>query len=140
VGPADLEVAGGVDVDGDLVGFHHSPSTGLKMCSMTSFAELLLALVPVRVVLGGDDDGIDRAGLPFSYSIVTWLLASGRRPGMICLPADLGVPLDEAVAELDRQGHESSVSRQAKPNIMPWSPAPSLSTPRRCLRLLVERD
>jgi hypothetical protein len=40
-----------------------------------------------------------------SYSTVTWLLASGRRPGMT-LRGGRSPALDEAVGELDRQGHE----------------------------------
>ncbi len=60
-----------------------------------------------------------------SYFTVTWLLASGRSLLDDALLADLGVALDQAVREPGSAAASASVSRQAKPNIMPWSPASS---------------
>ena len=40
------------------------------------------------------------------YSTVTWLLASGRRPGDRVLLADLGLTLDQRWESMDRQRHE----------------------------------
>jgi hypothetical protein len=44
--------------------------------------------------------------LPPSYSIVTWLFASGRSPSDDLLAPHLGVPLDQPMAELDGQRHQ----------------------------------
>ncbi len=71
-----------------------------------------------------------RRGRPWSsYSTVTWLLPSGR--------AQRRVPSRRAVdrrrtswwASWIGAGISSGVSSQAKPTIIPWSPAPPVSTP-----------
>ena len=72
-----------------------------------------------------------RCGVPSAlYSTVTWLLASGR--------SELQLAAACAARRGSRRGggpgrsaaaSASCVSSQAKPNIMPWSPAPPTSTP-----------
>ena len=76
-------------------------------------------------MLGGDDDRLTRFGMPRSYSTVTWVLPSGRRYGSW---PDLRTSASRRAirwASAIGSGISSGVSRQAKPNIIPWSPAPS---------------
>ena len=48
-----------------------------------------------------------RCGVPSAlYSTVTWLLASGRTNFSSPLCAQLGVVLDQAVGQVDRQRHQ----------------------------------
>ena len=63
--------------------------------------------VDVRGVLGGHHHGVEphRPVSP-SYSMVTWVLPSGRRYGHDALLADLGEPLGEPVRQRDRQRHQ----------------------------------
>src|SRR6185369_12887439 len=68
---------------------------------------------------------LTRFGTPRSYSIVTWVLPSGRRNGSW---PDLRASARRRAmrcASAMGSGMSSGVSRQANPNIIPWSPAPS---------------
>jgi hypothetical protein len=82
VGPADLELAGGVDVDDRLAVPQLLGHAGLNHMLDDLLLELrLLGLaVPHRVVLRESTTVSMRTGFRPSYSTVTWLLASGRRP------------------------------------------------------------
>ncbi len=80
-----------------------------------------------------------RTGLSPSYSTVTCDLPSGRRYGMspfLRTAASMRVRL---CASTIGSGISSAVSRHAKPNIMPWSPAPVVRTRRPCRLLGFER-
>ena len=59
-----------------------------------------------------------------SYSIVTWLFASGRIPEMTPLRRTSACRSTRRCERLIGSGMSRSVSPHAKPNIMPWSPAP----------------
>ena len=66
-----------------------------------------------------------RTGTPCSYSTVTCVLPSGRRYGSW---PDLRTSASRRAmrwASAIGSGISSGVSRQANPNIIPWSPAPS---------------
>ena len=66
-----------------------------------------------------------RFGRPCSYSTVTWVLPSGRRYGSW---PDFRTSDSRRAMRCARamgRGMSSGVSRHAKPNIIPWSPAPS---------------
>ncbi len=70
-----------------------------------------------------------RTGRSPSYSTVTWLLPSGRSQGRSPDLRALASRLVSRCARAIGSGISSGVSRQAKPNISPWSPAPPVSTP-----------
>ena len=65
-----------------------------------------------------------RTGVNPSYSTVTWLLASGRSQGIVPSCRNSVIRLMIRCASAIGSGISSGVSLQAKPNIMPWSPAP----------------
>jgi len=65
-----------------------------------------------------------RTGLRPSYSTVTWLFASGRRPLIRFFSRTSACRLTSWWARSIGSGMSEGVSRHAKPNIMPWSPAP----------------
>ncbi len=70
-----------------------------------------------------------RTGRPSSYSTVTWAFPSGRSQGISPL---LRLSARRRVRRWENwmaAGMSSSVSSEAYPNIIPWSPAPPLSTP-----------
>ena len=69
-----------------------------------------------------------RATLPPLYSTVTWLLPSGRRKSSPARRAFASWRVT-ACAYWIGAGMSSVVSSQAYPNIIPWSPAPPVSTP-----------
>ena len=69
-----------------------------------------------------------RARLP-SYSTVTWDLPSGRRKSSSPLRRASDRRCTSLCASVSGRGINSSVSRTAYPNIIPWSPAPPVSTP-----------
>jgi hypothetical protein len=65
-----------------------------------------------------------RRGLPYAYSIVTWDLPSGSSQGS---SPDFRTAASRRVSRCASEmvsGISSGVSVQAKPIIMPWSPAP----------------
>ena len=66
-----------------------------------------------------------RLGVAPTYSTVTWLLASGRSCSMVCASRTLACDSTRRCESWIGSGISASVSLQAKPNIMPWSPAPS---------------
>ena len=84
------------------------------------------SLLDLRVLLRGDDDRAHPDRTPRSYSTVTWRLAVGTQPGQRAVLADLGQAAGHRCASAIGSGISSGVSSQAKPNIIPWSPAPSL--------------
>src|SRR6266508_6069354 len=95
-----------------------STSTSSRCCALISTVSTRLAIVP-------------------SYAIVTWLLPSGRRYGITPALRTSASRLASRCAIAIGSGISSSVSRQAYPNIIPWSPAPSASSsssdpPSRC--------
>src|SRR6185503_8133351 len=95
-----------------------STSTSSRCCALISTVSTRLAVVP-------------------SYAIVTWLLPSGRRYGITPALRTSASRLANRCAIAIGSGISSSVSRQAYPNIIPWSPAPSVSSsstdrPSRC--------
>ena len=56
-----------------------------------------------------------RCGVPSAlYSTVTWLLASGRSELQLAARAQLGVVLDQAVGQVDRQRHQRRASRRRR--------------------------
>ncbi len=65
-----------------------------------------------------------RAGRSPSYSMVTWVLPSGRRYGTVPSLRTSVRRWESRCAKAIGSGISSGVSRQAKPNIRPWSPAP----------------
>ena len=65
-----------------------------------------------------------RTGVKPSYSMVTWLLASGRSQGIVPSCRNSVIRLMIRCASAIGSGISSGVSLQAKPNIIPWSPAP----------------
>ena len=80
----------------------------------------------VRIVLGGDDHGLDPdRDARCAYSIVTWVLPSGRRYGSWPVRRTSDRRRAMRWARAIGSGMSSGVSRQANPNIIPWSPAPS---------------
>ena len=66
-----------------------------------------------------------RIGIPRSYSTVTWVLPSGRRYGNWPVLRTSASRRAMRWARAIGSGMSSGVSRQANPNIIPWSPAPS---------------
>ena len=68
---------------------------------------------------------LTRFGTPRSYSIVTCVLPSGRRYGSWPLLRASASRRAIRCASAIGSGISSGVSRQANPNIIPWSPAPS---------------
>ncbi len=64
-----------------------------------------------------------------SYSTVTWDLPSGRRKSICPFRLAWESRMTSRWASVSGSGISSSVSRTAKPNIRPWSPAPPVSTP-----------
>src|SRR5207344_373008 len=95
-----------------------STSTSSRCCALISTVSTRLAVVP-------------------SYAIVTWLLPSGRRYGITPALRTSASRLANRCAIAIGSGISSSVSRQAYPNIIPWSPAPRASSswtepPSRC--------
>src|SRR5512132_983185 len=95
-----------------------STSTSSRCCALISTVSTRLAVVP-------------------SYAIVTWLLPSGRRYGITPALRTSASRLANLCAIAIGSGISSSVSPQAYPNIIPWSPAPSASSsssdpPSRC--------
>ncbi len=68
-----------------------------------------------------------RLGLPYSYSTVTCVLPSGRRNGSLPFLRTSASFFASRFASEIVSGMSSGVSRQAKPIIMPWSPAPCTS-------------
>ena len=66
-------------------------------------------------------------GTPRSYSTVTCVLPSGRRYGSVPFLRTSARRRAMRWARAIGSGMSSGVSRQAKPNIIPWSPAPSSS-------------
>ncbi len=67
------------------------------------------------------------AGLPSLYSIVTWLLPSGRRYESVPFFLTSESLFVSLCAREIGIGISSGVSLHAKPNIIPWSPAPVAS-------------
>ena len=65
-----------------------------------------------------------RIGFPSRYSTVTWLLPSGPMAWLACCFRTSASFLVSLWASMIGRGMSSGVSLQAKPNIMPWSPAP----------------
>ena len=80
-----------------------------------------------------------RFGTPCSYSTVTWVLPSGRRygswPDLRTSARRRAIRCASAIGS----GISSGVSRQAKPNIIPWSPAPSSNAEARVVAHLERR-
>ena len=71
-----------------------------------------------------------RRTLPFaSYSTVTWDLPSGRRKGSVPFLRTCESRMVSLCASEMGVGINSSFSFTAYPNIIPWSPAPPVSTP-----------
>ena len=66
-----------------------------------------------------------RCGTPREYSTVTWLFPSGRSHARRLDFRAAASSFATACASVIGSGISSSVSRTAKPNIIPWSPAPS---------------
>ena len=66
--------------------------------------------------------------------MVTWLLASGRSQGIVPSCRKSVIRLMIRCAKAIGSGMSSGVSLQAKPNIIPWSPAP-ISLP--CATVLI---
>ena len=64
-------------------------------------------------------------GVPLRYSTVIWVLPSGRRYGSCPDLRDAASCRAIRCASAIGSGMSSGVSRQANPNIIPWSPAPS---------------
>ena len=60
--------------------------------------------------------------------MVTWVLPSGRRYGMVPSLRTAVSRRASRCASAIGSGISSGVSEQAKPNIMPWSPAPWASS------------
>ena len=71
---------------------------------------------------------LSRTGRRPSYSMVTWVLPSGRRYGMVPSLRTAERRRASRCASAIGSGISSGVSEQAKPNIMPWSPAPCASS------------
>ncbi|RAO49864.1 hypothetical protein PSN01_04585 [Micromonospora saelicesensis] len=69
-----------------------------------------------------------RTGRSPSYSMVTWVLPSGRRYGIVPSLRTAERRRASRCASAIGSGISSGVSEQAKPNIMPWSPAPCASS------------
>ena len=65
-----------------------------------------------------------RTGLPSAYSMVTWVLPSGRRYGTTPSLRTCVRRRASRWASAIGSGISSGVWSQAKPNIRPWSPAP----------------
>ena len=65
-----------------------------------------------------------RTGLPSMYSKETWVLPSGRKKGTVPSLRTLVSCWESWWAQKMGAGMRVGVSLQAKPNIMPWSPAP----------------
>ena len=71
-----------------------------------------------------------RNGVPSAlYSMVTWLLASGRSRASLPVLRRSACVATRRWAISIGSGISVGVSSQAKPNISPWSPAPPVSTP-----------
>ncbi len=66
-------------------------------------------------------------GLPYSYSTVTWDLPSGSSQARVPSLRTAASRLVRRWASQIVSGISTSVSSQAKPIIMPWSPAPCSS-------------
>ncbi len=97
-------------------------STGLTISSMTAsrmvayWASGACCVLTTTVSM--------HEGRPASYCTVTWLLPSGRRnPSLPSLRTDASRRVMPWASMMGR-GMSSSVSVQANPNMMPWSPAP----------------
>ena len=82
-------------------------------------------------MLSRDDDRIHaQRTLPFaSYSTVTWDLPSGRRKGSVPFLRTTESRCVSLCASEIGVGINSAFSFTAYPNIIPWSPAPPVSTP-----------
>jgi hypothetical protein len=112
-------------VDGDVV-VPPVAEDGLEDVLDDLFLEVGLLLVPVGCVLGGEDDGVDAGGLA-----VVAVLDGDLALGVGAEALDAAGLADLACFSTRRwlswmgRGISSGVSVQAKPNIMPWSPAPS---------------
>ena len=65
-----------------------------------------------------------RAGRPLRYSTVTWVFPSGRSQGISPLTRASTRRFTRRRDHHAGAGMRTSVSSQAKPNIIPWSPAP----------------
>jgi hypothetical protein len=79
-------------------------------------------------VLAGHHDGVQPHRLEAVVLDGDLGLAVRPQVGHRAVLADGGEPAGQPVRERDRQRHSSGVSEHAKPNIMPWSPAPWLSS------------
>ena len=75
-----------------------------------------------------EENLIHETGVKPSYITVTWLLASGLAQGSSPALLTSRSFSSSRWASWIGYGMQASVSVQAKPNIRPWSPAPSLST------------
>ncbi len=69
-----------------------------------------------------------RTALSPSYSMVTWVLPSGRRYGMVPFLRTSERRFARRCARKIGNGISVGVSSVAYPNIRPWSPAPCLSS------------
>src|SRR6266511_3160701 len=69
-----------------------------------------------------------RTGFKPSYSIATCVLPSGRRYGIVPSLRTAASRAANRWANAIGSGINSGVAVQAKPNIMPWSPAPCVSS------------
>ena len=101
------------------------------MCLMTSALSFFWPAVPFH--MGSccvESTTVSmRVGFRPTYSTVTWLLASGRRPLTMFFSRTIAWRFTSSCEIAIGSGMSSGVSLHAKPNIMPWSPAPSRSTP-----------
>jgi hypothetical protein len=71
---------------------------------------------------------LSRTGRSPSYSMVTCVFPSGRRYGTVPSRRTAASRRASRCASAIGSGISSGVSEQAKPNIMPWSPAPWASS------------
>ena len=69
-------------------------------------------------------------GWPFWYTTLTWVLPSGRSQGRSPPLRTIASRSARRWARTMGSGMREGVSSVAYPNIIPWSPAPPVSTPR----------
>ena len=103
-----------------MIGLTTSSWTSAKICSLETSSECWTLTSTVST----------RRGRPSaSYSTVTWVFPSGRAQRRV--PSRLAVESWRASrwASWMGAGISSGVSSQAKPTIIPWSPAPPVLTP-----------
>ena len=104
-----------------------------SICSRVSFSTLLVAFFDSELINSSCCVEITIVSIPIgwllsSYSIVTWLLASGRKYFIITFSLRIWANSWTIWwANTIGKGIKSSVSLQAYPNIIPWSPAPCSS-------------